>query len=94
MYDREHKQIGFWKTNCSELWEKLRISDVPPKVPPITEGKNSTEALEPAVAPSESHYNLHPGIINCWSSIILFLIIRVCLIKWRVRYCATHEVFP
>ncbi|KAG8497454.1 hypothetical protein CXB51_008756 [Gossypium anomalum] len=25
-YDREHSKIGFWKTNCSELWERLHIT--------------------------------------------------------------------
>ena len=64
MYDREHSKIGFWKTNCSELWERLHISNAPPPVPPNSEGKNSSRALEPSVAPSTLQYNLHQGIIN------------------------------
>ncbi|KAI4315028.1 hypothetical protein L6164_027878 [Bauhinia variegata] len=61
MYDREHTKIGFWKTNCSELWERLHVSGAPPPVPPNSAVANSTEALEPAVAPSGSHHNLQPG---------------------------------
>ena len=26
-YDRHNEKIGFWKTNCSELWERLHIGD-------------------------------------------------------------------
>ncbi|MED6137091.1 hypothetical protein PIB30_061709 [Stylosanthes scabra] len=60
MYDREHSKIGFWKTNCSELWERLHISDAPPPVPPNAKGKNSSNstAAEPSVAPSAPPYNL------------------------------------
>ncbi|KAK7406492.1 hypothetical protein VNO78_08119 [Psophocarpus tetragonolobus] len=58
MYDREHSKIGFWKTNCSELWERLHVSDAPPPLPPKSEGTNSTKAFEPSVASSPSQYNL------------------------------------
>ncbi|KAJ7944487.1 Aspartic proteinase-like protein 2 [Quillaja saponaria] len=50
-YDREHSKIGFWKTNCSELWERLHISDVPPPVPPNSDGKNLSEVPAPSLAP-------------------------------------------
>jgi hypothetical protein len=69
MYDREHSKIGFWKTNCSELWERLQVSDAPPPVPPNSDGTNLTQAFEPSVAPSPSQYDLHQGIISCWYSI-------------------------
>ncbi|KAL1354630.1 hypothetical protein HN51_006690 [Arachis hypogaea] len=61
MYDREHSKIGFWKTNCSELWQRLHISDAPPPVPPNVKGTNSSNStsLEPSVAPSATLYNLH-----------------------------------
>ncbi|XP_061341213.1 aspartic proteinase 36-like isoform X2 [Gastrolobium bilobum] len=49
MYDREHTKIGFWKTNCSELWETLHLSDAPPPVPPNSEGTNITKAFEPSI---------------------------------------------
>ncbi|CAH9145199.1 unnamed protein product [Cuscuta epithymum] len=29
-YDREHERIGFWKTNCSELWDRLGAPVAPP----------------------------------------------------------------
>lgn len=60
MYDREHTKIGFWKTNCSELWERSLVSGAPPPMPPNLEGTNRTEASEPPVAaPSTSHHDLH-----------------------------------
>ncbi|XP_027192201.1 aspartic proteinase 36-like isoform X2 [Cicer arietinum] len=57
MYDREQTKIGFWKTNCAELWERLQISIAPPN----TEVKNSTKSLEPSVAPSMPQHNVPPG---------------------------------
>ncbi|KAJ0098007.1 hypothetical protein Patl1_28585 [Pistacia atlantica] len=45
MYDREHSKIGFWKTNCSELWEQLQETGTPPQVP--SSGKNSSAKLPP-----------------------------------------------
>ncbi|KAI9113462.1 hypothetical protein K1719_015389 [Acacia pycnantha] len=61
-YDREHTKVGFWKTNCSELWERLHISGAPPPMPPNSEGTNMTEASEPPVAaPSTSHQDSHTG---------------------------------
>ncbi|KAI4327389.1 hypothetical protein L6164_019858 [Bauhinia variegata] len=60
MYDRQHTKIGFWKTNCSELWERLHIIGAP-SVPPDSAEANSTETLEPAVAPSGLPHNLQPG---------------------------------
>lgn len=73
LYDREHKKIGFWKTNCSELWERLHVSDAPPPVPPNSEGTNLTKAFQPSVAPSASQHNIHQGnnIIFYYSIFIL-----------------------
>lgn len=56
MYDRENSKIGFWKTNCSELWERLHISDSPSPVPSNSEVTNLTQAFEPSVAPSPSSF--------------------------------------
>ncbi|KAJ7952793.1 Aspartic proteinase-like protein 2 [Quillaja saponaria] len=50
-YDRERSKVGFWKTNCSELWERLHISDAPPPVPPNSGGKNLSKATAPSLAP-------------------------------------------
>ncbi|KAL2348346.1 hypothetical protein Fmac_002346 [Flemingia macrophylla] len=58
MYDREHTRIGFWKTNCTDLWGRLHISDASPTLPPKSKGTNSTKAFEPSVSPSPSQYNL------------------------------------
>ncbi|XP_062154924.1 aspartic proteinase 36-like [Alnus glutinosa] len=61
MYDREHSKIGFWKTNCSELWEKLHISGSPPLMPSAPNRENSTTEIPPTLAPAEApHYGL-PG---------------------------------
>ncbi|KAM0067992.1 putative nepenthesin [Helianthus debilis subsp. tardiflorus] len=32
MYERENHRIGFWKTNCSELWARLIASATPDKL--------------------------------------------------------------
>lgn len=74
MYDREHEKVGFWKTNCSELWERLHISETPPPMPPNTEKTNSGEAPEPSVAPSTSRHDLLPGNISCWPQVFFLTI--------------------
>ncbi|XP_027346186.1 aspartic proteinase CDR1-like [Abrus precatorius] len=61
MYDREQTKIGFWKTNCAELWERLQISAAPPSLAPNSGVRNSTEGLEPSVAPSMSQHNVTQG---------------------------------
>lgn len=54
MYDRENSRVGFWKTNCSELSERLQSSAYPPP-----------GSYNEAFAPSAQH-DLHPGIRNGW----------------------------
>ncbi|XP_074296725.1 aspartic proteinase 36-like [Silene latifolia] len=34
-YDREHSKVGFWKTNCSVLWERLNASSSSPAPAPL-----------------------------------------------------------
>ncbi|XP_075476585.1 aspartic proteinase 36-like [Primulina tabacum] len=63
-YDREHERIGFWKTNCSELWERLNISSVPPPLPPSLNLTNSSMATSPTLAPSEPPPFKAPGDIK------------------------------
>ncbi|XP_031267136.1 aspartic proteinase-like protein 2 [Pistacia vera] len=58
MYDREHSKIGFWKTNCSELWERLQETGTPPQVP--SSGKNPSAKLPPN---EPSNYAL-PGVLR------------------------------
>ncbi|KAK8686048.1 hypothetical protein V6N13_125075 [Hibiscus sabdariffa] len=64
-YDRKHSKIGFWKTNCSKLWEKLHVTGAPSPSqsqspspsrsspsPSSSSGKdNSTFKIPPALAP-------------------------------------------
>ncbi|KAH0726784.1 aspartic proteinase-like protein 2 isoform X2 [Solanum tuberosum] len=56
-YDRENERIGFWKTNCSELWDRLNLSPPPPPSPstPVLSdlhNPNSTAHMSPSPAPS------------------------------------------
>ncbi|KAA3473822.1 aspartic proteinase-like protein 2 [Gossypium australe] len=68
-YDRKDSKIGFWKTNCSELWERLHVTSAPspspsPSPSPFpspspspssSSGKeNSTFEMPPIPAPEES----------------------------------------
>ncbi|XP_057780286.1 aspartic proteinase 36-like [Salvia miltiorrhiza] len=41
-YDREHEKVGFWKTNCSELWERMHLSPA----------SSSTAGMAPKLAPT------------------------------------------
>ncbi|KAJ6735436.1 ASPARTYL PROTEASES [Salix purpurea] len=60
-YDRENSKIGFWKTNCSELWERLHVDGAPPLVPSSSYGNNSSTEMPPSMAPTDQqHYGL-PG---------------------------------
>ncbi|GAB4849024.1 hypothetical protein Ancab_003836 [Ancistrocladus abbreviatus] len=60
MYDREHLKVGFWKTNCSRLWERLHVSDAP-GVPSSPIGEAPTARMGPAMAPDQAtNYGL-PG---------------------------------
>ena len=68
-YDRHNEKIGFWKTNCSELWERLHISDAPSPAP--SSDTNSETDMSPAPAPSSL-----PGLCL----IILFSINFTCII--------------
>ncbi|KAL6339180.1 hypothetical protein AAG906_024331 [Vitis piasezkii] len=50
MYDREHLKIGFWKTNCSEIWEILHLLSPPPALP----------SASPPLAPSGPQFYTMP----------------------------------
>uniref|UniRef100_A0A9I9DMM2 Aspartic proteinase CDR1-like n=1 Tax=Cucumis melo TaxID=3656 RepID=A0A9I9DMM2_CUCME len=60
MYDRAHSKIGFWKTNCSELWERLRTSDDNAHAPSISTKSHGSD-MAPASAPIESPHYTIPG---------------------------------
>ncbi|KAF8664314.1 hypothetical protein HU200_054864 [Digitaria exilis] len=49
-YDRHNEKVGFWKTNCSELWERLNIGGAPSPSPSSDTGSQAD--LSPAPAPS------------------------------------------
>ncbi|CAA0838864.1 Eukaryotic aspartyl protease family protein [Striga hermonthica] len=63
-YDREHEKIGFWKTNCSELWERLHPSTAPPPPSSGTDEVNSTMDTSPSVVPAEPSPPIGPGEIK------------------------------
>ncbi|KAL9261001.1 Aspartic proteinase 36-like protein [Drosera capensis] len=66
VYDREHSRVGFWKTNCSDLWGRLHMSDVP--VPSASPPEVPTAAMALANASSgPPNYELpgeeHVGVL-------------------------------
>ncbi|KAL1195010.1 Aspartic proteinase 36 [Cardamine amara subsp. amara] len=56
VYDRENSKVGFWRTNCSELSDRLHIDGAPPP-PPATLPSNDSNP------PHNSSSNL-PGEIQ------------------------------
>ncbi|XP_042049805.1 aspartic proteinase 36-like isoform X1 [Salvia splendens] len=60
-YDREHEKIGFWKTNCSELWERLHLSPASSSLPSDTDEVNSTTGMNPKLAPTGPPQPQTPG---------------------------------
>lgn len=63
-YDRENEKIGFWKTNCSELWKRLHISGIPTSRPTASFSRNTTVGMSPTPAPSGLPENVFPGKIR------------------------------
>lgn len=54
-YDRQNERIGFWKTNCSELWKNLNV-DVNQSTEPTSSDK-SLEGMSPALSPTgDKHF--------------------------------------
>ncbi|PWA90726.1 eukaryotic aspartyl protease family protein [Artemisia annua] len=51
MYDREHEKIGFWKTNCSDIWENLHVASAPPQASSPPNGSTSTGNISPSLPP-------------------------------------------
>lgn len=72
-YDRENSKIGFWKTNCSELWERLHLSSDSPSAPSPSDGtKNQTKDVSPSPSPMPDKNITVPGIVAAASSINYF----------------------
>ncbi|XP_042054074.1 aspartic proteinase 36-like [Salvia splendens] len=63
-YDREHEKIGFWKTNCSELWERLHLSPASPHLPSDTDEVDSTTGMAPKLAPTGPPQPQTPGDVK------------------------------
>ncbi|XP_072973861.1 aspartic proteinase 36-like [Typha angustifolia] len=68
-YDRQNERIGFWKTNCSELWEQLHTSEgAPSPAPSSSSDTNSNINMAPAISPSGLNTilpgQLEVGLIN------------------------------
>ncbi|KAI3726333.1 hypothetical protein L1987_66130 [Smallanthus sonchifolius] len=61
MYDREHEKIGFWKTNCSDIWERLHVSGGSPQASSPAGGSNSTADISPSLSPMTSPKYILPG---------------------------------
>ncbi|XP_055807257.1 aspartic proteinase 36-like isoform X2 [Solanum dulcamara] len=62
-YDRQHEMIGFWKTNCSDLWNRLNLSP-PPPLPSGLDNTNSTGSINSALVPTGSPGYNAPGEIK------------------------------
>ena len=66
-YDRENDKIGFWKTNCSELWKRLQVPGVPPPAPVVlpsgnkSGSDNKTGGIPPVQAPIGLPPDFFPG---------------------------------
>ncbi|GAB4852292.1 hypothetical protein Ancab_016484 [Ancistrocladus abbreviatus] len=50
-YDRAKNRVGFWKTNCSELWKYVHVPTSQASAPSASHSKNTTDKLSPAQAP-------------------------------------------
>ncbi|GAV84533.1 Asp domain-containing protein [Cephalotus follicularis] len=61
-YDREDDKIGFWKTNCSELWKSLNFSGTPAPAPLVSNTSDSNVGMPPSLAPSGLPAGVPPGI--------------------------------
>uniref|UniRef100_A0A2P2J6A0 Peptidase A1 domain-containing protein n=1 Tax=Rhizophora mucronata TaxID=61149 RepID=A0A2P2J6A0_RHIMU len=60
-YDRKNDKIGFWKTNCSELWKRLQNPSVPAEAPVVFPHGNTSELAPPIQAPSGLPSDILPG---------------------------------
>ncbi|XP_057973921.1 aspartic proteinase 36 [Malania oleifera] len=60
-YDRENERIGFWKTNCSELWKTQQVPVSPTPAPAVSDARNKTIKMPPTPSPSELPQNVLPG---------------------------------
>ena len=72
-YDRENDKIGFWQTNCSELWKRLNYLSSPPPVTPLaSDSINGNTRIPPSVAPDGSPQTVFPGWVSQGSTFYRF----------------------
>ncbi|XP_020240028.1 aspartyl protease family protein 1 isoform X2 [Cajanus cajan] len=91
MYDREQTKVGFWKTNCAELWERLQLSVAPSPSPTNSGVGNSTEALEPSIAPSVSQHKAPIGEVKIAQiTVVISFNISYVDLKPRITELAGH----
>ncbi|KAL5780148.1 hypothetical protein ACOSQ2_010885 [Xanthoceras sorbifolium] len=60
-YDREDDKIGFWKTNCSELWRRLQVPSAPAPPPLVSRSGYTNVETSPTLAPDVLPSNILPG---------------------------------
>ncbi|XP_021903439.1 aspartic proteinase-like protein 2 isoform X2 [Carica papaya] len=60
-YDRENDKIGFWKTNCSELWRTLQLPNASAPAPSVFQKNDTNFEMSPNLAPSGLPPNVLPG---------------------------------
>lgn len=60
-YDRRNERIGFWKTNCSELWQILQFNGAPSPAPLASKNSLTFENLSPELHPTGSQNYSLPG---------------------------------
>ncbi|CAL1410646.1 unnamed protein product [Linum trigynum] len=66
-YDRENDKIGFWKTNCSELWKRLQVPGAPAPAPNSLHMNNASNGSQnvPLVQPPNGLPTKHiPGEVR------------------------------
>ncbi|XP_020574598.1 aspartic proteinase-like protein 2 isoform X2 [Phalaenopsis equestris] len=61
IYDRRNERIGFWKTNCSELWKRLQFNGAPSPAPLAFENSHTFEISSPTLSPSQPQNYSLPG---------------------------------
>ncbi|KAF9619595.1 hypothetical protein IFM89_007916 [Coptis chinensis] len=71
-YDRENEKVGFFKTNCSVLWDNVHILGANSTESSSNHLKNSTTGYPPTMAPSglPVNNNFNPGKVKI--GIIIF----------------------
>ncbi|KAL8251008.1 hypothetical protein R6Q59_034701 [Mikania micrantha] len=60
-YDREHERIGFWKTNCSDIWDRLHVSGEPTHTSSPPNVSKSTPDISPSSPPMMPPQYIHSG---------------------------------